>query len=168
MSEILRQQLEAEVREKIEAEFRQKMEEEKQKMEAEFRQKMEAELRQEEEKIKQQIEADTEEKIKKQQEGLKTEIQKYLKNKIAFFSENPHVFLDLEDPEKSTKLVAGLVQSGKSNVICGLALYINKALKKDVVIIVRDITADYEQLHAKFTRDFTEYKFTINYPFRHH
>jgi hypothetical protein len=69
----------------------------------------------------------------------KIDIQNKLKKNIPFFVENTTIFEDLEDPEKSTKLVGGLVQSGKSNVICGLAVYLNVVFKLDVVIVVRDI-----------------------------
>jgi len=100
-------------------------------------------------------------KIKKDQK--KEEIQNYLKTKIPLFNENPEIFEDLENPEKSTLLIAGLVQSGKSNVICGLSLYLNQALELNVINVVRDIRADYEQLYRKYIRDFSEYSLVINY-----
>ena len=87
----------------------------------------------------------------------KIDIQNKLKNTIPFFVENTTLFEDLEDPEKSTKLVGGLVQSGKSNVICGLAVYLNVVFNLNVVIVVRDIIADSKQLYRKFTRDFNNY-----------
>lgn len=101
------------------------------------------------------------ENTRKQKENhlnqYKLEIQNQLKNTIPFFIENQTIFEDLEDPEKSTKLVGGLVQSGKSNVICGLAVYLNLVFKLDIIIIVRDIIADSKQLYRKFIRDFNKY-----------
>lgn len=91
------------------------------------------------------------------QDQLKLDIQTRLKRTIPFFSENKTIFEDLEDPEKSTKLVGGLVQSGKSNVICGLAVYLNLVFKLDIVVVVRDIIADSKQLYQKFIRDFKDY-----------
>jgi hypothetical protein len=91
-------------------------------------------------------------KIKNNSEARKLELQNEIKNMIPFFREefNPTIFTDLEDPEKSTKLITGLVQSGKSAVICGLTIYMIEALKKHVIIILRDFTADYLQLSRKF------------------
>ena len=79
-------------------------------------------------------------------------IQQKLKEKIPFFrpENNPTIFEDLENPEKSTKLVAGHVQSGKTAVICGLAIYMVKALGIPTVVVVRNYTADYQQLARKF------------------
>jgi hypothetical protein len=67
---------------------------------------------------------------------------------------------DLESENRTrqiakTKLIAGHVQSGKSAVICGLAVYLVAVLKKPVVIVVRNYTADYQQLASKFDRNGT-------------
>jgi hypothetical protein len=107
---------------------------------------------------------DTREKqLKIKNDQKKEKVQEYLKNKIPLFNENPEIFNDLENPEKSTFLIAGLVQSGKSNVICGLSLYLNQVLNLNVINVVRDIRADYEQLYRKYIRDFSEYPLVINY-----
>jgi len=76
-------------------------------------------------------------------------IQKKLQENIAFFKpeNNPTIFKDLEDSQKSVKLITGQVQSGKTAVICGLATHLIKVLKMPVVIVVRNFTADYPFRH---------------------
>jgi hypothetical protein len=94
-------------------------------------------------------------------------IQKKLQENIAFFrpEHNPTIFKDLEDSQKSVKLITGQVQSGKTAVICGLATYLIKVLKMPVVIVVRNFTADYIQLSKKFksTGTFGEYDILCHY-----
>lgn len=112
----------------------------------------------------QHIAEDSKEKrLKIEKDQKKEKIQSYLKNKVPLFNEKPEIFEDLENPEKSTMLIAGLVQSGKSNVICGLSLYLNQVLDLNVINVVRDMKADYEQLYRKYIRDFSEYSLIINY-----
>jgi hypothetical protein len=95
---------------------------------------------------------------KKQQKQTKNQVQEFLKQKIAFFrpEHNPTIFDDLESSnlEMSNKLVAGLIQSGKSNVICGLALYLTRGLGLSVVVLLRNYNADYEQLRSKFEAEY--------------
>ena len=95
---------------------------------------------------------------KNQQKQTKNEVQEFLKQKIAFFrpEHNPTIFDDLEssDLEVSNKLIAGLIQSGKSNVICGLALYLTRGLGLSVVVLLRNYNADYEQLRSKFESEY--------------
>lgn len=109
---------------------------------------------------------------------LKTQVQTTLKENIPFFEKNPGIFKDLDIDESDsesksesdfsspkTKLIAGHVQSGKSAVICGLAVYMVKVLKKPVVIVVRNYTADYKQLASKFDRNgsFEEFDVLVHY-----
>jgi hypothetical protein len=86
----------------------------------------------------------------------KKQLQKQLGEKIAFFhpNNNPTIFEDLENPERTNKLVAGMIQSGKSNVICGLAMYCAQALGVSVIILLRNYTADYEQLRSKLEKEY--------------
>lgn len=97
----------------------------------------------------------------------KQKIQKKLQEKIEFFrpENNPTIFEDLENPEKSVKLITGQVQSGKTAVICGLSVYLIKALKMPVVIVVRNFTADYQQLAKKFkpSGSFGEFDVMVHY-----
>jgi hypothetical protein len=109
------------------------------------------------EKEKQKIEQEKQQiqlEHKNRQKQTKNQVQEFLKQKIAFFrpEHNPTIFEDLESQniEMSNKLVAGLIQSGKSNVICGLALYLTRGLGLSVVVLLRNYNADYEQLRNKF------------------
>ncbi len=72
---------------------------------------------------------------------------------IEFFQANPSIYDDLENTEKCVKLIAGHVQSGKSAVLCGMAIYIVKVLRQHVVVVLRNSVADYFQLAKKFKRD---------------
>jgi hypothetical protein len=93
---------------------------------------------------------------KNQQNNQKQILQHFLQERIPFFRPefNPTIFEDLDvsqNPSKAVKLVAGHVQSGKTAVICGLALYLVQALRMPTVIVVRNYTADYLQLARKFS-----------------
>jgi hypothetical protein len=84
----------------------------------------------------------------------KTTFASFLQERIPFFrpEHNPTIFEDLANRDKSTKLVAGRVQSGKTAVICGLASYLVHVLKMPTIVVVRNYTADYLQLSRKFSR----------------
>jgi hypothetical protein len=113
-------------------------------------------LKQEKEKAEQQLHLQLQNQLEKQKQ--KINIQEFLKEKIAFFNpeHNPTIFEDLENMSLNTidKLVAGLIQSGKSNVICGLALYLTRGLGISTVVLLRNYSADYEQLRNKFEMEY--------------
>lgn len=113
-----------------------------------------------------------EERLRREEEREKFErerrcIQNLLKENIEFFREehNPTIFQDLDNPLKATKLISGHVQSGKSAVICGIAIYMVRVLKKSVVIVLRNYTADYLQLSRKFQDggEFSGFKVPVHY-----
>jgi hypothetical protein len=85
------------------------------------------------------------------QQNKNENIKNFLENNIPFFKHNPQIFEDLSNPEKNTKLVAGHVQSGKTAVICGLASYLVGVLRIPTIVVVRNYTADYQQLSRKFS-----------------
>jgi hypothetical protein len=78
-----------------------------------------------------------------------------------FFENNPMIFEEMKDenPVDQFKLIVGHVQSGKSDVICGLAVYNILVQKRTTLVIVRNFTGDYQQLASKFQK--TEEKFTM-------
>jgi len=71
---------------------------------------------------------------------------------IPFFAKNPHIFQDLCDPQKRMKAIIGAVQSGKTEVICGLAVYIIKVIRMPVIVVVQEYNAHVEQLLNNFQR----------------
>lgn len=89
-------------------------------------------------------------------------IQRNIRNSI-FFHKYPSFAMELGNPEKSTRCVVGYVQSGKSEVICLSALYSVLVHRKSVVICVRDLTQDYEQLAMNFNIRYAEYGVTPVY-----
>ena len=75
----------------------------------------------------------------------------YITDRSDFFKEEKDIFHILDTPDDGMNLIVGDVQSGKTAVICGLACYNILVKKESVVIIVRNLVGDYEQLATKFS-----------------
>ena len=84
-------------------------------------------------------------------QNKKNELREWLCDMSNFFREEKDIFDEIENPSKPMKLIVGKVQSGKTNVICGIAVYNVLACKRTTVIIVRNLTGDYKQLALKFS-----------------
>ncbi|MDC3332904.1 cell division protein ZapB [bacterium] len=74
---------------------------------------------------------------------------------MAYLNQSSPIFTDYEDllgvqPRKPVKMIRGKVQSGKSDVICGIVAYNALVEKISTVVIVRNLTGDYKQLASKF------------------
>jgi len=78
-------------------------------------------------------------------------IQRQLVQRVPFFAEHPELLDRLrDDSARSGKLIEGLVQSGKTPVICGLAVFCVQVLQLPVIVLVRNFNVDKEQLIRKF------------------
>jgi hypothetical protein len=77
----------------------------------------------------------------------------YLQDISNFFTESVHIFDHLRTPLKNTKIISGKVQSGKTNIICGIVAYNALVMKKTSIVLVRNFIGDYKQLALKFQAD---------------
>lgn len=81
-------------------------------------------------------------------------VKRRLAERVSFFAQQADLLEHLENVAHPTiKLIEGMVQCGKTPVICGLAVFFIQVLEIPVVVLVRNFNADKQQLMRKFTDD---------------
>lgn len=92
----------------------------------------------------------------------KEHIDDYLYRTSPIFRTYPD--LSTYNQNKNTKMIVGQVQSGKTRVICGIAVR-NVCYGVSTLIIVRNLTGDYFQLRKKFedSGEFAKWGFPVIY-----
>ena len=74
------------------------------------------------------------------------EMDEWLYNMNSFFRDNDITY----NPNQRTRLIVGFVQSGKTSVICGLAVKNVRCFQTTTIIVVRNLNCDQMQLIRNF------------------
>lgn len=94
----------------------------------------------------------------------KHKIETELMEQFIFFRKNPSIFKDLNEiePESKKKCIVGNIQSGKTSVICGIAIYNAHVNRRTTIVLVQDFIKDFDQLARNFMENGRYGKYQMN------